>query len=162
MNEHEHNRDPELISLELALDRLAEVDRRTPDADFEHRLQRAVREQVLTPAPISLESARRSMWWKDPIHLAAAASVVLVGAIAMLFWKAGSPMGPGTLRRPGPVVLEVTPAQEIEQFIETVAWLQEALPDLDALEEQAESIGSSDEALWDELEQTFSVTEESI
>ncbi|GAB4383648.1 MAG: hypothetical protein Kow0022_04030 [Phycisphaerales bacterium] len=162
MNEHEHDRDPELISLEMTLNRLAEAERCAPDADFEQRLHRAVHEQVLTPAPISLESARHAVWWKDPINLAAAASVVLVGAVAVLFWRAGSPMGPTTLHSPGSVVLDVTPAQEVEQFIETVAWLQEAVPDLDALVEQAESIGSSDEALWDELEQTFSVTEESI
>lgn len=162
MNQHEHDRDPVLISTQRALDRLAEAERRVPDAGFEQRLHDAVRDQVLTPAPISFEAARLRVWWKDPSALVAAASVVLVGGIAMLIWNSGSSMGPKTIHLPGPVAVDITPAQEVEQFIETVAWLQDDLPDLTALEERAYSIGASDDSLWDEVEQTFSDSEESI
>lgn len=154
MNEHEHDRDPSVASVEAALEQLGAAERQSVDAQFESRLMDAVRDQVLVPAPIAIASARQRAWWQDWATLAAAASLLLVAGIAVTIWSSGQSAGP--TGRPNDVLAAETPAQDVEEWIETVAWLQEDVPDLAELEARAQTIGSTDDSLFDQAEETLS------
>lgn len=154
MNEPEHDRDPSVASVEAALEQLGASERQSADVQFESRLLDAVRDQVLMPAPISIETARQRVWWQDWGTLAAAASVLLVAGVAVAVWSSGQSAGPtGT---PTEVLVAETPAQDVEEWIETVAWLQEDLPDLAELEARAQTIGSTDDSVFEQAEETMS------
>lgn len=152
--------DPGIDPVEQALDTLGRAHRAQPDAGFEVRIMDAVRCEVLTPQPLSLAHARERAWWRDRVVLAAAASVLVVGSAVLMLWSSKPSVGP----TPGPVARAdaLTPAEEIDELIATVAWLQQDLPDLDALHVRAASIGALDETLFDQAEETLLETEESI
>lgn len=156
MNEDTSQR--ELDALSGRLDELADRERATPDDGFESRVLESVRAEVLEPLgrPVLMQTA----WWRSSWTLAAAASIAVVITAAMFMW-AGAPT---PTPNPGPrLTINGETTNEVDEFIETVAWLEDSLPDFSG----GSSTGSSTnldsiDDLYDDLQQTLSVEEESI
>lgn len=160
MSDTPFQNDPVVEPIEQSLDALGQAHRLQPDAGFEGRVLDAVRREVLAPQPLSFARARERAWWRDHMVLAAAASVLIVGSAVMMLWSSKPSVGP----TPGPIARgdALTPAEEVDELIATVAWLQQDLPDLNGLHERAASIGTAGDALWDQAEQSLLETEGSI
>lgn len=160
MSDTPFQNDPGIDQVEQSLDRLGHVYRTQPDGGFEARITDAVRREVLTPEPLSIAGARQRAWWRDHVVLAAAASVLIVGSAVMLLWSSKPSVGPV----PGPIVRAdvLTPSEEVDELIATVAWLQEDLPDLDSLHERAATIGELDDSLFEQAEEALLDAEDSI
>lgn len=156
MSREEDGREIGAGETERMLDALGNAERGLPDAGFEQRVMDAVCEQVLAPAPIRFERGGGA-WWRDPMLVGAAASIAIVMGVVGMLWLSGLSAGPSVH---GDVV--ITAAEEVEAFVETVAWLEEGLPDFAPLEEQAEAIGEATETLLDEAAQVLLEGEESI
>lgn len=149
MNDERFQIDPDLTDLADRLDRLAGSDRAQPDAGFEARCLDQIRREVLEPLgePIPIASGAR---WTSAWVLAAAASVVLVVTAGMLMWA----------NRPVPVSTTTLAADdaadEIDEFIETVGWLEDSLPAFASNDDQDESLNLDTlENLYDDVEQTL-------
>ncbi|KAA0216922.1 MAG: hypothetical protein DYG94_02605 [Leptolyngbya sp. PLA3] len=154
-----HN-DAGVEPIERALHSLGKALREQPDAEFEARIADAVRREVLAPPPLSFARAGARAWWRSHAVLAAAAMLLIVGSAVVLLLSSK----PASRPVPGPIaqVDPLSPAEEVDELIATVAWLREDLPDLASLEERAASIGELDEALFDQAEDTLLDTEDSI
>ncbi|MCL4220575.1 MAG: hypothetical protein KJZ65_04310 [Phycisphaerales bacterium] len=160
MSDTSFQNDPGIELVEQALDALGRAHRAQPDAGFEARILDAVQREVLMPQPLSFAHARERSWWRDRVVLASAASMLIVASIALMLWSSKPSIGPV----PGPIARgdTLTPAEEVDELIATVAWLQQDLPNLNSLNERAASIGGLDESLFDQAEEALLETEESI
>lgn len=108
-------------TMEAWLDELGELDRSAPAAAFEERLMSSIRREVLEPLGQPIPMASRRWLRRDRAALALAASI-MVGATAAMMFIARSP------EQPQPLMAGSTVADEFDEYIETVAWLDESLP----------------------------------
>jgi hypothetical protein len=155
MNENTNRSEGARPALERSLDALADRERALPDDGFEARLLEGVRRGALEPLgePIAIG---RSARWRGAWPLAVAACVLLVLTAGFMLWgRTPALPGPERVAVAGPDA-----ATEVDEFIETVAWLDESLPELAGAPEDA-GLGTIDE-LVDEVEQTLRDDEESI
>ncbi len=151
MNDDTRQTDAELSELVERLDRLAGTSRDTPDAGFEARCMDRLRREVLEPLgePIPIASSPR---WRvsSPWALAAAASVALVVTVGMIMWA--NRVVPVS----GPVLAQEDAAEEFDEFIETVAWLDESLPAFVTSDEHTDTLSLDTlDRLFDDVEQTL-------
>jgi hypothetical protein len=73
--------------------------------------------------------------------------VVLVAGISSVFWMS-------SLRSPGqgPEIASENAVADVEEFIATVAWLGESLPDFSALNLAADRLPRLDDDVWSDAE----------
>ncbi len=150
MNDDTRQTDAELSELVERLDRLAGASRDIPDAGFEVRCMDRLGREVLEPLgePIPIASSPR---WRvsSPSVLASAASVALVVTVGMMMWASPAPVS-------GPVLAQEDAAEEFDEFIETVAWLDESLPAFVTSDEHADALSLDTlDRLFDDVEQTL-------
>lgn len=151
-------RQPEPDAISDRLDQLADRERAMPDSAFESRVFESVRARVLEP--LGRPVAIRPAWWRSSWAMAAAASIAIVLTAGMFMW-AGAPTQTSD---PGPSIAAGDDVStEFEEFIETVAWLEDSLPDYSWTTNSTDgpSLDSIDD-LFDDVEQTLSDEEESI
>jgi hypothetical protein len=151
MNDDTRQIDAELSELVERLDRLAGTSRDIPDAGFEARCMENLRREVFEPMgePIPIASSLR-MRVSMPWVLAAAASIALAGTAGMMMWANR------TAPVPSPVLAQDDAAEEFDEFIETVAWLEESLPVFASSDEQDDGLDlDALDSLFDDVEQTL-------
>lgn len=147
---------PEFDDMVARLDRLGAFERGSTDAEFESRIVASVENAIHAPAG-RISSTSRS-WMRDPFIFAAAASVVLVAGISFMLWSSGrgAPMP-----EPGVVIAASDPASEVEEWVTTVAWLNEDLADFSDLKQAAAGLRALDDEGWELTPAVLLETEES-
>lgn len=156
MNDDIRHSDAGLDALERTLDELARRERALPDDGFEDRVMGRIGREALAPLGRPIPIAR-SRVWRSPWAFALAASLLVVLSVALFLWAGGPTQGAA----PGETFADADAASEVDEFIETVAWLEASLPDFAA--DLGSTPGLDDiEDLLDEAEQSLLEDEESI
>ncbi len=155
MINHDQHHDPELQPIADQLDRLAHAERASALHHLENTVFASIEREVFDAPPMPMVSS--DPWFRNPITLGLAASVMLVAALSLIFWQS-APQRPINTSD----VAQSDALADVEEFIATVAWLGAELPDFSDLNRAAQQIPGLDDDTWRNTEDTLLNVEESI